>query len=82
MDPEVGSSLDDEYSVTRVVANVAWYNTCMICSRGGSCGNCFGGGKILMVGWVCRREFCGCVFGKGTLLGYFDEIFTGRVNGY
>ena len=30
------------------------------------------------VGWVCGRGFCGWVFGKGVLLGYFDGFFWGR----
>ena len=32
-------------------------------------------------GWVCVNIFYGCIFVKGVLLGYFDRIFLGQVNG-
>ena len=50
------SSLDDEYSVTRVAAKVDWYIPCVRCSRGGASGRIFGG----RTGWVV---VCGCVMG-------------------
>ena len=36
LDPEVGSSLDDEYSVTCVTSKTAWYSPFLIWSRGGA----------------------------------------------
>ena len=30
LDPEVGTSLDDEYSVTRVATEVTWYSPCVM----------------------------------------------------
>ena len=33
-------------------------------------------------GWVCGRVFYGCISVKCVLLGYFDGIFLGQVNGY
>ena len=36
LDPEVGSRLDDEYSVTRVADKAAWYSLCVGWSRGGA----------------------------------------------
>ena len=74
-------SLDYEYSVTCVADKVAWYSPCMGWSRVGSSGRSFGGIKIWVVGWVCGRVFCGCVFVKGALLRYFDRILLGQVNG-
>ena len=35
-----------------------------------------------MVGWVCMRGLCGYGFVKGVLLGYFDGILMGQLNGY
>ena len=37
--PNVGSRLDDKYSVTRVETKVAWYSLCVRCSRGGVSGD-------------------------------------------
>ena len=45
---EVGCSLDDEYSVTRVVAKAGWYSPCVRWSRAGVSGRFFGG----IIGWV------------------------------
>ena len=77
----MGSRFNDEYSVTPVVAKVAWYSLCMRCSRSVESGRIVGGGKGLVVVWVCGRGFCGCGFLKGVLLGYWDGIFLGWVNG-
>ena len=52
LDPEVGSRLDGEYSVTRVATKVAWYSPCMICSRGGASASSGDGCKGWVVGWV------------------------------
>ena len=35
LDQEVGSSLDDEYSVNCVSTKVAWYSSCVRCIIGG-----------------------------------------------
>ena len=53
LDLEVGSSLNDEYSVTRVAT---------MCSRGGASGRSGGGRLEWAVGWVCGRGFIGIVF--------------------
>ena len=39
----MGSSLDDEYSVTRVTTEVAWYSPCVRWVRGGASGSIDGG---------------------------------------
>ena len=57
MDPEVGSSLDDEYSVIFVATEVAWYKTCVMWSRGGAIGRIDVGRLEWVVGWVCGRGF-------------------------
>ena len=51
------SSLDDKYSVTRVATEVAWYNPCVMWSRGGASGRSDGGILEWVVGWVCGRGF-------------------------
>ena len=81
LDPEVGSSLSDEYSVTRMDANASWYSPCEIWSRGGVSGRSFGVRKGWMLGWFCGRGFSGCVFVKGVQLGYCDGTFLRWVNG-
>ena len=81
IDPEVGFSIDDKYSVIRVAMKVAWYIPCLRWIKSGAIVRVVGGGKILVVGWVCRRGLCGCIFVKGVFLGYFVGIFLGRVNG-
>ena len=78
LEPEVGYTLDGEYSVTCVDAKVACYILCMRWIRGGSIGRSVGGGKMWGVYWVCERGLCGWVFVKGVLLGYFDGFFWGR----
>ena len=67
LDPEVGSSLDDEYSVTRVATKVAWYIPCVMWSRVGESGRSYGGRLEWVVGWVCgglRHEVPDVVSGK------------------
>ena len=59
LDPELIFILDDEYSVTCVVTEVAWYSPCVMWSRGGASGS-IGGGRLEWVGgWVCGRGFVG-----------------------
>ena len=54
LEPEVGSSLDVEDSVTRVAANAVWYSPCVIWIRGGASGR-------ILVNWLCVRGFSRCV---------------------
>ena len=77
----MGSSLDDEYSVTRVAANVAWYSPYMRWIRGWEIGRSVGGGKTWVAGWVFERVFCVCDSIKCVLLGHLDGIFLGQANG-
>ena len=76
----MGYSLDDEYSVTRVVAKAAWYSPCVICSMFGASTRSVSGIIGWVVGWGCGRGFSWCVFVKCVLLGYFVGTFLGRVN--
>ena len=62
MDLEMGSSLDDEYSVTHVATEVAWYSPCVMWSRGGANGTNDGGRLEWVVCWVCGRGFVGIGF--------------------
>ena len=62
LDPEVGSIFDDKYSVICVATKVAWYITCVRCSRGGASGMSYGGCTWWVVGLVCGRGFCGYGF--------------------
>ena len=59
LDPEVGSNLEYEYSVTLVAAKVAWYTPCVILSRGGTSEMSDGGIIWWVVGWVCVRGLLG-----------------------
>ena len=43
LDPEMGSRIDDEYSVTRVAIEVAWYIPCVMWISGGAGGSSDGG---------------------------------------
>ena len=81
LDPEVISSLDNDYSVARVATKVAWYILFMRCSRGGASGRSVSGGTGWMVGRVCGRGLYGYMFVKGVLLGCFDTFLLGWVNG-
>ena len=58
----MGSSLDDEYSVTRVATKVTCYNPCVRWSRGGVSGRSDIGCKGWVVGWV---------YGRGVLWVWF-----------
>ena len=62
LDPEMGSSLDNNYSVTRVATEVAWYSPCVMWSRVGASGRSNGGRLEWVVGCVCGRGFVGIVF--------------------
>ena len=57
LDLEVGSSLDDKYSVTCVATKVAWYIPCVIWSRGRASGRSDGGILEWVVCWLCGRGF-------------------------
>ena len=59
LDPEVGSRLDDEYSVTCAATEVAWYSPCVMWSRDGSSGRINGGNLEWLVSWVYGRGFIG-----------------------
>ena len=48
--PEVGSSLDDEYSVTHVAVKAAWYSPCLRWSRSRVSGRIFGRKTVRVVG--------------------------------
>ena len=62
LEPEVGYSLDDKYSVTCVATEVAWYSPCVMWSRGGASGRSDGGRLEWVVGWVSGRGFVGIDF--------------------
>ena len=81
MDPELGCIIDDEYSVTRVSAKVAWYIPYMKWSRGGTSRKSVGWGQGWVLSWECGRGFYGCDFFKGVFLGNLFGIFLGQVNG-
>ena len=59
LDPEGGSSIDGEYSVTCVAPVMAWYSVCVMWSRGGASGMSDGGRLKWVVGWVVTRGFFG-----------------------
>ena len=71
----MGSSIDDEYIVTCVAAIAAWYSPYVRWGGGGASGCIVGGGTGCVVGWVCGREFSGCVFLKACswviVMGFF-----------
>ena len=77
----MGSSHDDEYSVTYVATMLSWYIPCVIFNRGGFSERVYGGCKMWVLAWVCGKGFCGYGFVKGVLLGYLDGIFLGRLKG-
>ena len=77
MDTEVGSSLEDEYSVTCVAVQAAWYSLCVILSRGGAIARSDGGRIFWVASWVYVRGFFGCGLVNGVYLGYCDGIFLG-----
>ena len=62
MDPQEGSSLDDEYNVTRVAADVAWYSQCVMWSRDEAIGRSNGGILKWVIGWGCGRWIVGIGF--------------------
>ena len=64
LDPEVGSSLDDKYSVTRVASKAACYIPCVRWGRGGASARSVGGRIGWVVGLACGRGFSGYVFVK------------------
>ena len=43
LEPEVGSRIEYEYSVTIVATKVAWYSPCVIWGRVGAIENSYGG---------------------------------------
>ena len=77
LDLEVGSRLDDEYSMTCVAVTVTWYISCMRWIRGGTNVRSVGGGKLWVVVWVCGSEFFGSDFVNGVYLRYCDGILLG-----
>ena len=77
----MGSSLDDKYSVTCVAAKAAWYIPYMIWSRGGASGRIIGGGGNMGGKLGVWKGVLWVFFVNGVLLGYFDGIFLGWVNG-
>ena len=58
----MGSSLDEEYSVTCVATEVSLYSPCVVWSRGGVSGRSNGGRLEWVVSWVCGRGFVGIEF--------------------
>ena len=64
----MGSSRDDDYSVTRVATEVAWYSPCVMWIRGGASVRSDGGRLEWVVGWVCGRGFVGIESGNGLAL--------------
>ena len=72
------SSLEYEYSVTRVDAKTAWDSPCVRWSRGGSGARSDGGRILWLLGWVYGRGFVGYEFVNGVKLLYCDGTFLGR----
>ena len=73
----MGSSLEEEYSVTRLAKNKAWYSTCVIWSRGETNARSDRGILLWVVVWVCGSEFFGSDFVNGVYLRYCDGILLG-----
>ena len=78
LEPEVGSSLEYKYSVTRGATKAAWYSPCKRWSLGGASARSVGEKGIWVVGWVFGRGFSGCKSGNGVELGSHGEILLGR----
>ena len=57
LDPEVGSSLEYEYSVTHGSLKETWYSSCVRRSLGEASGRSLGEKVSWVVGWVCGRMF-------------------------
>ena len=60
LDPEVGSSLECEYSVTCGAAKAACYSPCVRRSLGEASARSMGGKVRWVVGWVCGRMVYWC----------------------
>ena len=60
LDPEVGSSLEYKYSVTRGAANAPWYSPCVRRSLGWVSARSLGKKVRWVVGWLCGRMFYWC----------------------
>ena len=72
---EVGSSLENEYIVTRGGAKVDWYSPCVRWSLVGASARSIDGKGVWVVGWVFRRGFPGCLSVNGVKLGSHTKIF-------
>ena len=77
LDPDLGSSLEYEYSVTHEAAKTAWYSPCVRRSLGGASGRSLGGKVRWVVGWVCGWMFSWCEKAKAWSLGRMMEICLG-----
>ena len=69
LDPEVVSSLDDEYSVTCVATEVAWYSPCVMWIRDGDIVRSDGGILEWVLGWVYGKGFIWIEFWNGLVMG-------------
>ena len=69
LNPEVGSNMKYEYSVTRGAAKAAWYCPCVGRILGGVSARSLGGKVIWVVGWVCGRMFSWCEMEKACSWG-------------
>ena len=74
----MGSSLEDEYSVTCVAAKAGWYSPCVRRIGGGASAKSDGGIILWMVGWVCGKGFVGCEFVNGVQMRYCYGILIGQ----
>ena len=78
LDPEVGSILVYEYSVTCGAAKAAWYIPCVRWILGGASERGVDGRVRWLVGWVFVRGFSGCKSGNCMKMGSHDGILIGQ----
>ena len=78
LDPEVGSSLEYEYSVTHGDAKAAWYSPWVGRSLGGVSARILGGKVIWVVGWVCGRILYWYEKAKLCIWGLVIEFCSGH----
>ena len=80
LDPEVGPSLEYEYSMTHGTAKAAWYSPCVRWILDWMSGRSLGGKLRWVVGWVYGRIFSWCEC-DGMLLGLLMGPSLGRPRG-
>ena len=77
LDPEVGSNLEYEYSVTHGAVKVDWYSPCARRGLGWVSGRSLGGKVRYVVGSVCVRMFSWCEKAKLWSWGSVMEFCSG-----